>query len=70
MPAAERFSRIYRGRPELIDHILASHQVTHAVADRAVTTGPAPASIGDNPNSRRDAPGSDHRPAIATINLT
>jgi predicted extracellular nuclease len=69
IPEQERYSRIYRGRRELIDHILASHQVTHAVADGDVTTGPAPDSIGDNPNARRDAPGSDHRPVVATINL-
>lgn len=69
IPEGERYSRIYRGRRELIDHILASHQVTHAVTDGDVTTGPAPASIGDNPNARRDAPGSDHRAVIATINL-
>jgi hypothetical protein len=69
IPEPERYSRIHRGRRELIDHILASHQITHAVADGDVTTGPAPTSIGDNPNARRDAPGSDHRPIVATINL-
>jgi endonuclease/exonuclease/phosphatase family metal-dependent hydrolase len=69
IPETERYTRIYRGRPELIDHILASHQVTHAVADGDVTTGPVPASIEDNPNVRRDAPGSDHRPVVATLNL-
>ncbi|WP_345605046.1 DNA-processing protein DprA [Pseudonocardia adelaidensis] len=69
IPQPQRYTRIYRGRPELIDHILASHQVTQAVADGDVTAGPAPASIEDNPNVRRDAPGSDHRPVVATINL-
>jgi endonuclease/exonuclease/phosphatase family metal-dependent hydrolase len=69
IPEPERYTRIYRGRPELIDHIMASHQVTHSVADGDITTGPTTASIGDNPNTRRNAPGSDHRPVIATINL-
>jgi endonuclease/exonuclease/phosphatase family metal-dependent hydrolase len=65
IPEPERYSRIYRGRRKLIDHILASHQLTCAVTD--MTTGPEPASIGDNPTQRRDSPGSDHRPVVATI---
>lgn len=69
IPEPERYSRIYRGRRELIDHILASHEVTHAIADGDVTTGPAPVSIRDNPNLRRNEPGFHHRPVAATINL-
>ena len=38
-PPANRCSRIYRGDPELIDHILASHLVTHHVGDGDVTAG-------------------------------
>jgi predicted extracellular nuclease len=72
-PADNRYSRIYRGNHELIDHILASHLVTHRVADGDVTAGlPAgapPASIQDNPTARRNAPASDHRPLVVTINL-
>ena len=72
-PPENRYSRIYRGHPELIDHIFVSHLVTHHVGDGDVTAGaptaPAPASITDNPNTRRDAPASDHRPLIATIDL-
>jgi endonuclease/exonuclease/phosphatase family metal-dependent hydrolase len=67
IPAPQRFSRIYRGRPELIDHIFASHLVTHAVADGGVTAGPVGASVDDDPNDRRNDPGSDHRPLIANI---
>jgi predicted extracellular nuclease len=70
IPAGERYSRVYRGRRELIDHILASHRITRAVADGQVTAGPAGPSVGDNPNARRDQPGSDHRPLVAAINLT
>lgn len=69
IPAAERYSRIYRGRRELIDHILVSHKVTRAVADGDVTTGPVPDSIDDDPNTRRNDPASDHRPLVATIAL-
>jgi predicted extracellular nuclease len=69
----ERYSRIYRGHPELIDHILASHLVTHHVGDgdviAGVPTAPAPVSITDDPDTRRDAPASDHRPLVATIDL-
>jgi hypothetical protein len=58
---------------ELIDHVFASHLVVHHVADGAVTasapTAPDPDSITDNPHARRDAPASDHRPLIATIDL-
>lgn len=56
IPEAERSSRIYRGRRELIDHILVSHKVTRAVADGDVTTGPVPDSIDDDPNTRRNDP--------------
>lgn len=68
IPDADRYSRVYRGRPELIDHILASHAATHAVTE--VTAGPVPPSIDDNPNTRRNEPGSDHRPLVATIQVT
>lgn len=71
IPESQRFSRIYRGRGELIDHILVSHALVSLVADGAVTTDstrPDP-SITDNPGTRRDAPGSDHRPVLAVIDL-
>lgn len=69
IPAELRFSRIYRGQRELIDHLLVSHLVRHAVGDGDVTTGPTPQSIEDNPYARRDAPASDHRPLVADIAL-
>lgn len=70
IPADQRYSRIYRGNRELIDHVLASHLVTHRVGDGDVTAGgPAPTSVDDDPNARRDAPASDHRPIVATIDL-
>ena len=69
IPIDNRYSRIYRGNKELIDHILVSHLVTHHVADGDVTAGPPPTSIDDNPNARRDTPASDHRPLVATISL-
>lgn len=71
IPEAQRFSREYRGRRELIDHILVSHALVGLVPDGAVSTndaGPVP-SITDDPNLRRGKPGSDHRPVLATIGL-
>jgi hypothetical protein len=54
-------------RREHIDHILGSHLVAHTVADGDVTAGPVGHPVGDDPNRRRNEPGSDHRPLIATI---
>jgi hypothetical protein len=68
IPAEQRYTRIHRGRRELIDHLLASHLVTRRIADGDVITGgPTPASAGDDPNVRRDSPASDHRLVIASI---
>jgi exonuclease III len=70
-PRDQRFSRRYRGRRELIDHILVSHALVHRVADGAVRTdgaGPTP-SINDDPSERRDAAGSDHRPVVAEFDI-
>ncbi|WP_308257757.1 endonuclease/exonuclease/phosphatase family protein [Pseudonocardia lacus] len=71
IPEAQRFSRVYRGRGELIDHILVSHALVGLIPNGAVTTDTTAAapSITDDPRTRRDAPGSDHRPVLATINL-
>jgi endonuclease/exonuclease/phosphatase family metal-dependent hydrolase len=71
IPEAQRFSRVYRTRHELIDHIFVSHALVGQVPDGAVTTdgaGPVP-SIADVPGQTPPAAGSDHRPVIATIDL-
>lgn len=66
IPEGDRYSRDYRGRRELIDHILVSASLVHDVA--AVNAGPtAIPSITDDPNARRNEPGSDHRPVHADI---
>jgi len=70
IPEANRYSRIYHARPELIDHILASHAVTVRVADGDIDfAGPRPHSIGDDPNADSDAPASDHRPLLLAVDL-
>lgn len=66
IPEHTRYTRIYHGRRELIDHILVSASLVHHVT--AVSTGPiAIPSITDDPNARRNEPGSDHRPVHADI---
>ncbi len=70
IPAANRFSRIYRGRPELIDHVLASHAITKLVKDGDIDFhGARPASIADAPNPISAEPGSDHRPLLLNVGL-
>jgi endonuclease/exonuclease/phosphatase family metal-dependent hydrolase len=64
IPAERRHSRRFRGRDELIDHILVSHALVHDV--ESVDTGPGePPSITETPSARRDEPGSDHLPVVA-----
>ncbi|MGH3972917.1 MAG: endonuclease/exonuclease/phosphatase family protein [Pseudonocardiaceae bacterium] len=56
----QRFSRVFRRRGELIDHLLVSHVLVKAV--QTVTTGAIEiSSITEEPTERRDEPGSDHR---------
>ena len=65
IPEERRFSQVYRGRPELIDHIFVSYLL--AIRTTAVTTvtadGALPSS-GDNPKARRGKPGSDTPPSL------
>ena len=68
IPEAQRFSRVYRGRGELIDHLLVSHALVKAV--ETVTTGEIEVpSITEQPREQRDKPGSDHRPVVARFEL-
>jgi endonuclease/exonuclease/phosphatase family metal-dependent hydrolase len=68
-PAEKRFSRVYKGRGELIDHIFVSHRLkgrvrsVHSLVDR-----PLP-SVGDDPAARRGAEDSDHAPIVAALDL-
>jgi predicted extracellular nuclease len=69
IPEVDRYSRVYEGHHELIDHILVSHLAIHAVGDvRAVHDDPLP-SVAENPATRRNAPASDHSPVFATLEL-
>ena len=64
IPEPDRYSRVYRGRRELIDHILVSAPLAYAVTAVAAGPGASP-SITDDPVARRNEPGSDHRPVHA-----
>ena len=71
IPEPERWSRVYRGRPELIDHIFASQFLVNAAAEVQTYTAhgqPLP-SIDDDPNARQGEPGSDHAAIMATFDF-
>jgi endonuclease/exonuclease/phosphatase family metal-dependent hydrolase len=59
----ERVTRVFKGRGELIDHVFASHRLVNPNNLPEVQTirsvEPLP-SVGDDPTSRRNQPGSDH----------
>jgi len=68
IPEERRFTRRFHGRPELIDHVLASRLLVEHVLD--VDTGDVePPSIGEVPTGRRNEPASDHAPVIARFQL-
>jgi endonuclease/exonuclease/phosphatase family metal-dependent hydrolase len=74
IPDERRYSRIYRGNKELIDHILVSQELLPGqprklpIVDSHVAATPIP-SITDNPEERQGKPGSDHAPVTATFEL-
>jgi endonuclease/exonuclease/phosphatase family metal-dependent hydrolase len=70
-----RFSRIYRNSKELIDHIFVSRELFSGQPPRLPEvdshvdfTNVLP-SVGDDPNSRKGKPGSDHAPITAVFDL-
>ena len=72
IPEERRFSRLYRGRMELIDHIFVSHFLVSGTRTTDVTTvvaAPGMPSIEDNPNERQGQPGSDHAAVVATFDF-
>lgn len=67
MPEGQDWSRVSRGSPELIDHLLVSHSLLAKVRDARAVVPSDLASVGDDPRPRRDEPASDHAPVIATL---
>jgi endonuclease/exonuclease/phosphatase family metal-dependent hydrolase len=69
IPADERFSRVFEGQPELIDHIMVNHSLVGHVADvHALHDHPLP-SIGVDPGERRGATASDHAPLVVHLDI-
>jgi hypothetical protein len=72
LPPDQQYSRIYRGRRELIDHILISHALLattlNVQSGTGVATGPELRSLGDNPKTTNTTTGSDHAPITARFN--
>ena len=72
LPAGQRHTRVYKGRLDLIDHILGSHRLVNPgnvpTAGTACSPDPLP-SMGDHPHRRRNEPGSDHAALFATFTV-
>jgi hypothetical protein len=66
IPEAQRFSRIYRWRKELIDHIFVSHALVGKIAQDHVTTDAADAA-GPTPPSMTTRPNAAARPDPITV---
>jgi endonuclease/exonuclease/phosphatase family metal-dependent hydrolase len=67
IPVKERFSRIYHGKGELIDHILASQVLLAATREvHMIHAQPLP-SVTDDAGARRDAPASDHALLLTSL---
>ena len=72
LPPEQAQTRVYRGRGEIIDHVLVSHTlVADSLPDitTVVPEGVPIPSIDDNPNNQRNLPGSDHAAVLATLTL-
>ena len=67
IPEERRSTRRYRGRGELIDHVLVSQALVRAVV-RVDTVGEPP-SIADDPELRFDEPASDHALLLAEFEV-
>ncbi|MDV3002705.1 MAG: hypothetical protein N5P05_004360 (plasmid) [Chroococcopsis gigantea SAG 12.99] len=79
IPIERRFSRVFQGQGELIDHILVSEELVpfsaaeqkrrRPIVDSHIDVlGDLP-SITERPSERRGKPGSDHAPVTATFDL-
>ncbi|MEO1403494.1 MAG: endonuclease/exonuclease/phosphatase family protein [Cyanobacteria bacterium J06635_1] len=75
IPIERRYSRIYRGNQELIDHIFVSQEMLSGKSrqwpkvDSHTDLADTLPSIEDRPSVRRGQPGSDHAPISAVFEL-
>jgi len=66
IPEERRFSRIFEGQHELIDHILISHRLLDHLDAASTATASLP-GITTDPTLRRAAACSDHAPVVARL---
>lgn len=64
-----RGTRVYRGRAELIDHILVSHTLTEPIDAVEITADRTLPSVTDDPGARRDAVDSVHAPIVVGLDI-
>jgi hypothetical protein len=64
IPEDHRYSRIFEGQRELIDHMLISHALINRLQSVDTQVNQV-ASIGVNPQARANAAASDHAPVFA-----
>jgi endonuclease/exonuclease/phosphatase family metal-dependent hydrolase len=69
IPTERRYSRKHRGRPELIDHVFVSHALLDPLPEVDSIIDHGLPSVTDDPSARRDKPGSDHAPIVATFTI-
>ena len=71
IPEPRRYTRLYRGRKELLDHVFVSHFVVDGRITEVTTVAAEPGmpSIDDYPDTRVGEPGSDHAAVVATFEL-
>ncbi|WP_420841945.1 endonuclease/exonuclease/phosphatase family protein [Haloactinopolyspora alba] len=69
IPQERRYSRIYRGRRELIDHVLVSHELLQHVDEVDSLVDRALPSVDDTPTARAQATHSDHAPVVARFGI-
>jgi endonuclease/exonuclease/phosphatase family metal-dependent hydrolase len=66
------FTRVFKGRGELIDHVFASHRLVNPqrlLTVHTVQTAESLPSVDKIPTGRRNEPGSDHAAVVATFDL-
>jgi endonuclease/exonuclease/phosphatase family metal-dependent hydrolase len=71
-PARPPYTRVFKGRGELIDHIFASHRLVNPENIPEVRTVLATdrlPSVNEIPTERKSDPASDHAAVVATFNL-
>jgi endonuclease/exonuclease/phosphatase family metal-dependent hydrolase len=69
IPEGQRFTRRFRGRKELIDHIFASKALMDPLPTATTAMAGELRSVTEDPREERGKPGSDHAAVVATFQL-